>query len=178
MQQHLTAQLPPTFYSGPFAKQSANAVCTELVQLPQQQLQLLPQQPPQPPQLQLVNKSVQPSTKSTITIWPFKIICTFSKFTFSKERNTSCKTVLWFNFFIFNDLRQTATNLLSWNEHCSELVYWTQLYLPLFAIFKLAVLDYKLDNSHYLCYIHLKDWLLDTLTAHSHLHPVLDWPEA
>ena len=68
LQQHLTAQLPPTFYSGPFAKQSANAVCTELVQLPQQQLQLLPQQPPQPPQLQLVNKSVQPSTKSTITI--------------------------------------------------------------------------------------------------------------
>ena len=63
LQQHLTAQLPPTFYSGPFAKQSANAVCTELVQLPQQQL--LQQHLPQ---LQLVNKSAQPSTKSTITI--------------------------------------------------------------------------------------------------------------
>ena len=65
LQQHLTAQLPPTFYSGPFAKQSANAVCTELVQLPQQQLQLLLLQPPQ---LQLVNKSAQPWTKSTITL--------------------------------------------------------------------------------------------------------------
>ena len=65
LQQHLTAQLPPTFYSGPFAKQSANAVCTELVQLPQQ-LQLLLLQ--QPLQLQLVNKYAQPSTKSKITI--------------------------------------------------------------------------------------------------------------
>ena len=65
LQQHLTAQLPPTFYSGPFAKQSANAVCTELVQLPQQ-LQLLLLQ--QPPQLQLVNKSAQPLSESTITI--------------------------------------------------------------------------------------------------------------
>ena len=55
LQQHLTAQLPPTFYSGPFAKQTANAVCTELVQLPQQQ-QLLLQ--PQPPQLQLVNNKI------------------------------------------------------------------------------------------------------------------------
>ena len=24
----------------------------------------------------------------------------------------------------------------------------------------------------------MKEWLLDTLTAHSHLHPVLDWPKA
>ena len=65
LQQDITAQLPPTFYSGPFAKQSANAVCTELVQLPQQ-LQLLLLQ--QPLQLQLVNKYAQPSTKSKITI--------------------------------------------------------------------------------------------------------------
>ena len=52
-QQQVTAQLPNTFCSGPFAKQSANAVSMELVQ---QQLLL----PRQPPKLQLVNKSVQP----------------------------------------------------------------------------------------------------------------------
>ena len=57
-QQRVTAQLPNTFYSGPFVKQSVNAVSTELVQ---QQL-LLPQQPPQ---LQLVNTSEQPSPGST-----------------------------------------------------------------------------------------------------------------
>ena len=61
LQQQVTAQLPNTFYFGPFAKQSANAVCTELVQLPQQ-LQL----PQQPPQQQLVDKSEKPQTKSTI----------------------------------------------------------------------------------------------------------------
>ena len=74
LQQQLTAPLPDTFYSGPFSKQSANAVSTELVQRPQQQLQL-PQL--QPPQLQLVNKSAQPLTKSTITIRPFHIICPY-----------------------------------------------------------------------------------------------------
>ena len=133
LQQHLTAQLPSTFYSGPFAKQSANAVFMELVQLPQQLQQLLLQQPPQQ---QLVNKSAQPSTESTITIWPFPIICSFSK-----ERHTFCKTQLQFNFFIFTNLGQTATNLMPWYEHCSDLVYCTRLYLLLFAIFKLAVLD-------------------------------------
>ena len=66
LQQQVTAQLPQTFYSGPFAKQSANAVSTELVQ--QQQLLLLPQQPPQ---LQLVNKSEQPWTESKNIIGPF-----------------------------------------------------------------------------------------------------------
>ena len=61
LQQQVTAQLPNTFYFGPFAKQSANAVFTELVQQPQPQ-----QQQQQPPQQQLVNKSGQPQTKSTI----------------------------------------------------------------------------------------------------------------
>ena len=61
LQQQVTAQLPNTFYFGPFAKQSANAVCTELVQLPQQLLLLQ-----QPPQQQLVNKGGKPLTKSTI----------------------------------------------------------------------------------------------------------------
>ena len=105
LQQHLTAQLPPTFYSGPFAKQSANAVCTELVQLPQQ-LQLLLLQ--QPPQLQLANKCAEPSTKSKIKIRPFHIICLFSKI-----RNFSCKVLLQLNFFICHDLVQTAANFLS-----------------------------------------------------------------
>ena len=60
MQQQVTAQLPNTFYFGPFAKQSANAVFMELVQQPQQQQQQQPQQQ------QLVNKSEQPQTKSII----------------------------------------------------------------------------------------------------------------
>ena len=71
MQQQVTAQLPHTFYSGLFAKQSANAVSTELAQ---QQQQLL--QPQQPPQLQLVNKSEQPWTESKNIIGTFYIIST------------------------------------------------------------------------------------------------------
>ena len=61
LQQQVTAQLPNTFCFGPFAKQSANAVCTELVQQPQQQ-----QLQQQPPQQQLVNMSENHLTKSTI----------------------------------------------------------------------------------------------------------------
>ena len=63
----VTAQLPDTFYFGQFSKQSANAVCMELVQQPQQQQQLQQQQQQQPPpHQQVVNKSEQPQTKSTI----------------------------------------------------------------------------------------------------------------
>ena len=67
MRQQVPAQLPHTFYSGPFAKQIVNAVSMELVQqqlllLPQQQL-LLPAQQPQ--QLQVVNKNEKSLTEST-----------------------------------------------------------------------------------------------------------------